>query len=263
MPAAENLDYGDPTRENVWIMTTKPACKCADKEDANYRCLCKAKPGLTDPLQLYSLFEIVSSEGSGPEAILTCKCVDLNYDKPIDFLADFGHVSGHGAANDATSMKAGKKPHSEGFELGGEVKRVRKHTMKANKPGLAGGPDGDGQDMCPDLSALENMHEAGILHCMRMRFCNGKILPGEEMVESKYTAFIGDICVAVNPFAPWPYAGSRAWVQYDAKNNPDCKSYNMQHYIDAKPDVKSNPQLEPHCWSVADLAYNILQKTGK
>ena len=162
-------------------------------------------------------------------------------------------------------MKEGKKPYSEGFELGGEVKRLRKYTMKANKPGLA--IDG-GQDMCPDLSQLENMHEAGILHCMRMRFTDGKL--EEEMIECKYTAFIGDICIAVNPFAPYPYAGSKAWVQYDANCKPDweydsgqCKSYNMQHYIDAKPDVRSNPQLEPHCWSVADLAYTTLQKVGK
>ena len=120
-----------------------------------------------------------------------------------------------------------------------------------------------GQDFAADLSDLENMHEAGILHCLRMRFTCGDLSPDAEKVESKYTAFIGNICIAVNPFAPWPYAGSKAWVQYDKRNNPDCQNYNMQHYIDAVPDVSSNKDLEPHCWSVADLAYNTLKKTGK
>ena len=123
MPKVGPLEYGDPTKENVWIMTTKPSCTCTKdpnnhKEDANYKCSCAAKPGLTDPLQLYSLFEIVDSDGSGPDAVLTCRCVDLNYDKPLDFLADFSHVSGHGLGNDAVSMKDGKKPHSDSFELG-------------------------------------------------------------------------------------------------------------------------------------------------
>lgn len=244
-------------------MTTKPACKCDDKEDASYQCKCPAAPTLTDPLQLYSLYEVVNSEGSGPEAILNCKCIDVSHDKPIDFLCDFSHVKGHGNENDAVSMKEarGKKgAFSEGWEHDQELKIQRSYTMKANK---SGGPDVGGQDFAADLSDLENMHEAGILHCLRMRFTCGDLSPDAEKVESKYTAFIGNICIAVNPFAPWPYAGSTAWVQYDKKNNPDCKSYNMQHYIDAKPDVASNRDLEPHCWSVADLAYVTLKKSGK
>ena len=73
--------------------------------------------GLSDPLQLYSLFEVIDSEGAGEDAVLRCKCVDKSYDRPINFLADFSHVSGHGEANDAPSMLCGKKPHSSGCAL--------------------------------------------------------------------------------------------------------------------------------------------------
>ena len=62
----------------------------------------------------------------------------------------------------------------------GTVTRLRRYTMKANKPGPA---DEGGQDYCPDLSSLENMHEAGILHCMRMRFTAGNLDVDAQKVE--------------------------------------------------------------------------------
>eukprot|EP01052_Picozoa_sp_SAG31_P015862 SAG31_NODE_1032_length_10231_cov_3.718417_2_plen_1552_part_00 len=245
---------GDQDAELVWIMTTKPGCLCdgtkgkPDKLDAHYRCTCKHQPKLTDPLQLYSLFEIQSTEGAGEEAMLTCVCKSVVYDQPINFLADFSHVTGHGKENDAISMV--EKEYSNGFVVDEPQQRMRKHTMKVNRKE---------QDLCADLSGLDNMNEAAILHCLRMRYCDCDI--EAEMVQSKYVTFIGDICVAVNPFAPYPYAKSTAWVQYDKKNNPDVDHYKFESYLSAKPDVRSNKDLQPHCWSVADLAYNTMQKT--
>ena len=51
------------------------------------------KPKLTDPLQLYSLAEVLSTEGAGAEAVLTCKVVDSFYDKPMNFLPQGGGLS--------------------------------------------------------------------------------------------------------------------------------------------------------------------------
>ena len=45
---------------------------------------------------------------------------------------------------------------------------------------------------------------AGILHCMRVRFCAGDF--EGKGVKSLYATFIGNICVSVNPFAPMPYS---------------------------------------------------------
>ena len=95
------------------------------------------KPKLTDPLQLYSLCEVLSSEGIGDDAILTVKVVEKYYDDPVNFL-----------------------PQGGGVEQGEMVKVARKDLQAANPPT---------QDMCQDLGDLDNLHEAGLLHCMGMR----------------------------------------------------------------------------------------------
>ena len=103
--------------------------QCPDKEDASYQCgappnkaKCKAIPGLTDPLQLYSLFEVDTSktEGTGDDAILTCKCVDKYFDRPIDFLADFGHAQGTGGEGCPSMLDS---EISEGFNEGDVITR--------------------------------------------------------------------------------------------------------------------------------------------
>ena len=85
------------------------------------------------------------------------------------------------------------------------------------------------------------------------------------MVESKYVTFIGDICVAVNPFAPHPFARSKAWVQYNASKHPESKHYRFDDYIKCAPDDNGDrgeiKALEPHCWTVADQAYTTMQST--
>ena len=42
----------------------------------------KKKPALGDPMQLFSLGEVLRSEGTGMEAKLTVKVVDSYYNKP-------------------------------------------------------------------------------------------------------------------------------------------------------------------------------------
>ena len=98
----------------------------------------KKKPALDDPLQLYSLCEVVTSEGDGPEAVLTVKVVESYYDDPVDFLPQGGGV---------------KK---------GEILTVTRANFHAANP-----PE---QDMVMDLGELDNMHEPGLLHCMGMRY---------------------------------------------------------------------------------------------
>jgi myosin heavy subunit len=132
----------------------------------------KKKPALTDPVQLYSLCEVVSSEGSGPEAVLTVKVVDPYYDNPVDYL-----------------------PQGGGVKKGETLTVTRENFHAANPPE---------QDMCMDLGELDNMHEPGLLHCMGMRYCGGS--KTESQVTSYYCTFIGPICVATNPFAP-----QKAW----------------------------------------------------
>ena len=76
-----------------------------------------------DPLQLFSLCEVINSEGTGPEAMLTCKVVDSNWDKPMNFL-----------------------PQGGGPADGEEIKIMRKDLLPANP---------ETQDMTPDLSDLD------------------------------------------------------------------------------------------------------------
>ena len=76
-----------------------------------------------DPLQLFSLLEVMGSEGTGPEAMLTCKVVDSNWDKPMNFL-----------------------PQGGGPADGEEIKIMRKDLLPANP---------ETQDMTPDLSDLD------------------------------------------------------------------------------------------------------------
>jgi len=168
------------------------------------------KPKLTDPLQLYSLAEVSSSEGTGDDAVLTVKVVDTYYDKPMDFL-----------------------PQGGGLTLGEETQVTRKEFLTANSPL---------QDMCKDLGDLDNLHEPALLHCMGMRYCGGdKTSKG---VQSLYSTFIGAICVAVNPFSP----GGGVW-----KN-----TFKFEDYVQSKEPVMLNKKLEPHPWSVGDMAYREL-----
>ena len=99
------------------------------------------KPKLTDPVQLYSLCEVISSEGQGPEAMLTVKVIDTYYDVPMNFL-----------------------PQGGGVTKGEELQILRKDFPAANPPH---------QDMVMDLGDLENLHEPALLHCMGMRYCGG------------------------------------------------------------------------------------------
>lgn len=172
------------------------------------------KPKLTDPLQLYSLCEVLSSEGIGDDAILTVKVVEKYYDDPVNFL-----------------------PQGGGVEQGEMVKVARKDLQAANPPT---------QDMCQDLGDLDNLHEAGLLHCMGMRYCGGdKKGMG---VKALYSTFIGPICVAVNPFSP----GGGVW-----KN-----SFVFDDYVKSKEPVMTNKKLEPHPWAVGDMAYRELLEEG-
>ena len=53
------------------------AAAAAQKDMVWCRCGKMAKkPKLTDPLQLYSLGEVQSSKGTGPDAVLSIKIVD-------------------------------------------------------------------------------------------------------------------------------------------------------------------------------------------
>ena len=113
----------------------------------------------------------------------------------------------------------------------------KKDLLTANK---------SSQDMTPDLSDLDNLHEAALLHTMGMRYCGeDKAASG---VTSLYCTFIGAICVATNPFAP-----QKAWTN----------SFNFKDYVTSQPDVISNKKLQPHPWSVGDLAYQEMMKEGK
>jgi hypothetical protein len=174
----------------------------------------KAGKSLDAALPLYSLFEVMSSNGTGPEAVLSCKCIQTYYDEPINFLPQHG-----------------------GFELGESVDKARKDTLSANPPS---------QDNVQDLADLDFMHEPALLHCMGMRYCGGS--KSSQQVKSYYSTFIGKICVAVNPFAP-----QKAWVN----------SFDIKEYLAAKPDVISCKRLEPHSWTVADLAYTEMLRERK
>ena len=159
-----------------------------------------------DPLQLFSLVEIVRSDGVGAEAMLTVKVVETYYDHPVNFL-----------------------PQGGGCVLGAELQVKRKDVMPANPRS---------QDMVADLASLNNLNEGALLHTVGMRYCGGDKVASK--VTSWYCTFIGNICVATNPFAP-----QNAW-----KN-----TFNIEDYIAAKPDVMSCKKLQPHPWAVADMAY--------
>ena len=127
MSAAAAIAAAASQKDLVWCKTGKVA----------------KKPKLTDPLQLYSLAEVQSSEGTGPEAQLTCKVVDTFYDKPL----------GEGPLLFL--------PQGGGLTLGEETQVTRKEFLTANSPL---------QDMCKDLGDLDNLHEPALLHCMGMRY---------------------------------------------------------------------------------------------
>ena len=94
-----------------------------------------------------------------------------------------------------------------------------------------------------DLGELDNLHEAGLLHCMGMRYCGGHRGDKTPQITSWYSTFIGTICITTNPFAP-----QKAW-----KN-----TFTMQDYLDSEIPVMQNKALQPHPWSVADMCYNEL-----
>ena len=124
-------------------------------------------------------------------------------------------------------------PQGGGYSEGEVVEVPRKETFSANPPH---------QDMEMDLGNLDNLHEPALLHCMGMRYCGGdKTSKG---VQSLYSTFIGAICVAVNPFSP---AGG-VWK----------KTFKIEDYVQSKEPVMLNKKLEPHPWSVGDMAYREL-----
>lgn len=177
----------------------------------------KKKPSLSDPLQLFSLAEVVKTEGTGEAAIATVKVVRKYYDEPFD--------------------PAFILPQGGGLEVGETAELSRSELLLANN---------SRQDLCMDLSDLDNLNEAALLHTIGMRYCGGD--KAAEGVESFYSTFIGAICVAVNPFAP-----QRAWVN----------TFKLAGYLSSKPDVISNKKLQPHSWTVGDLAYQELLHEGK
>ena len=76
-----------------------------------------------DPLQLFSLCEVLKSDGTGPEAKLTVKVIDSYWDKPMNFL-----------------------PQGGGPAEGEEMEVLRKDLLPANPAS---------QDQTPDLADLD------------------------------------------------------------------------------------------------------------
>eukprot|EP01045_Picozoa_sp_COSAG04_P026050 COSAG04_NODE_3540_length_2725_cov_1.060548_2_plen_113_part_00 len=95
MSAAATIAAAAAQKDMVWIKTGKIA----------------KKPKLTDPLQMYSLAEVVSTEGTGGEAVLTCKVVDSFYDKPMNFLPQGGGLS-EGETTTVVRKGAPRRPSS-------------------------------------------------------------------------------------------------------------------------------------------------------
>ena len=201
MSAAATIAAAAAQKDMVWIRTGKIA----------------KKPKLTDPLQMYSLAEVVSTEGTGGEAVLTCKVVDSFYDKPMNFL-----------------------PQGGGLSEGETTTVVRKESFAANPPH---------QDMVKDLGDLDNLHEPALLHCLGQRYCGQERATAAKGVTALYNTFIGPICVAINPFSP----GGGVW-----KN-----SFKLEDYSKSKGPVLLNKKLEPHPWSVGDMAYREMLEEGK
>ena len=172
------------------------------------------KPTFTDPLQLFSKVAVARSSGSGQEASLTVKVVETYYDHPVDFL-----------------------PQGGGVKQGEELQVRRSELMPANP---------EAQSMAADLANLDNLNEAALLHTVGMRYCGGD--KEASNVASLYCTFIGNICVATNPFAP-----QTAWRN----------TFRIEEYLAASPDVMSCKTLQPHPWAVADVAYRELLNEGK
>ena len=171
------------------------------------------KPKLDDPLQLFALVEVVKTLPSGRKMV---RVENAYWDQPSGsaFLPQGG-----GCAN------------------GDELEVLEAELLRANPPS---------QDMVADLTALENLNEAALLHTIGMRYCGGsKEASG---VKSYYCTFIGQICVATNPFAP-----QKAWVN----------TFKIEDYLQSKEPVMLNKKLQPHPWCVADMAYNELLHEGK
>jgi hypothetical protein len=84
-------------------------------------CVCVIPQG--DPLQLFSLCEVLKSDGTGPDAKLTVKVIDSYWDKPMNFL-----------------------PQGGGPAEGEEMEVLRKDLLPANPVS---------QDQTPDLADLD------------------------------------------------------------------------------------------------------------
>ena len=76
-----------------------------------------------DPLQLFSLCEVLKSDGTGPDAKLTVKVIDSYWDKPMNFL-----------------------PQGGGPSEGDEIEVLRKDLLPANPAS---------QDRTADLADLD------------------------------------------------------------------------------------------------------------
>jgi myosin heavy subunit len=169
MSAAAAIAAAAAQKDMVW-------CKCGKKAK---------KPKLTDPLELYSLGEVQSSEGTGPEAVLKIKIVDTFYDKPENFL-----------------------PQGGGFSMGEVIEMARKDVFSANPPS---------QDMEKDLGNLDNLHEPALLYCMGQRYYGQD--KNSKGVVSWYCTNIGTICCAINPFSPGGGVWKNSYVQEDYVNS--------------------------------------------
>jgi myosin heavy subunit len=184
------------------------------------------KPKLDDPIQLFSLVEVVSTLPSGRKK---CRVERAYWDEP--------KASTDVSYSSHPKMGGGFLPQGGGCQRGDEIEAKETELLRANPPS---------QDRAPDLTALDNLNEAALLHTMGMRYCGGdKEASG---VESHYCTFIGQICVATNPFAP-----QKAW-----KN-----TFKIGDYLSSKEPVIVNKRLQPHPWAVADMAYNELVEEGK
>ena len=142
------------------------------------------KPKLDDPIQLFSLVEVVQTLPSGRKK---CRVERTYWDEP--------KASTDPSYSSHPAMGGGFLPQGGGCQAGDEIEVKDTELLPANPPS---------QDAAPDLTALDNLNEAALLHTMGMRYCGGdKEASG---VESHYCTFIGQICVATNPFAP-----QKAW----------------------------------------------------
>eukprot|EP01045_Picozoa_sp_COSAG04_P026049 COSAG04_NODE_3540_length_2725_cov_1.060548_1_plen_113_part_10 len=103
--------------------------------------------------------------------------------------------------------------------------------------------------MVKDLGDLDNLHEPALLHCLGQRYCGQERATAAKGVTALYNTFIGPICVAINPFSP----GGGVW-----KN-----SFKLEDYSKSKGPVMLNKKLEPHPWSVGDMAYREMLEEGK